>query len=162
MHASVVGSGYVGTTVAACLADLGHDVTAVDIDEETVARLDAGETHIYEPGLDPLVSAHAGDRLTATTDHTAAADTDLTFLAVETPAREDGSIDPSALLAAAEDVGEAVADKDGYHLVVVKSTVLPDIVEDELAPAIERRGPSVFSDGRYVDSRRKPHPSGRG
>ena len=138
MHASVVGSGYVGTTVAACLADLGHDVVAVDIDEETVARLDAGETHIHEPGLDPLVSAHAGDRLTATMDHTAVADTDVTFLAVETPAREDGSIDPSALLAAAEDVGEAVADKDGYHLVVVKSTVLPDIVEDELVPAVEQ------------------------
>ena len=67
MKASVVGSGYVGTTVAACLADLGHD-TAVDIDEETVARLDAGETHIHEPGLDPLMSAHAGDRFTATTD----------------------------------------------------------------------------------------------
>ena len=138
MHASVVGSGYVGTTVAACLADLGHDVVAIDIDEETVARLDAGETHIHEPKLDPLVSAHAGDRLTATTNHTAVADTDVTFLAAETPAREDGSIDPSALLAAAEDVGEAVADKDGYHLVVVKSTVLPDVIEDELVPAVEQ------------------------
>ena len=149
MKASVVGSGYVGTTVAACLADLGHDVTAVDIDEETVARLDAGETHIYEPGLDPLVSAHAGDRLTVTTDHAAVADTDVTFLAVETPAREDGSIDPAALLAAAEDVAEAVADKDGYHLVVVKSMVLPDFIENELVPAIERRGPNVSSDRRY-------------
>ena len=138
MKASVVGSGYVGTTVAACLADLGHDVVAVDIDEETVARLDAGETHIHEPGLDPLVSAHAGDRLTATTDHAAVADTDITFLAVETPAREDGSIDPAALLAAAEDVGEAVADKDGYHLVVVKSTVLPGVIENELVPAVEQ------------------------
>jgi UDPglucose 6-dehydrogenase len=138
MKVSVVGSGYVGTTIAACLADLGHEVTAVDIDEETVARLNAGETPLHEPGLDPLVSAHAGDRLAATTDHTAVTDTDLTFLAVETPAREDGSIDPSALLAAAEDVGEAVADKDGYHLVVVKSTVLPDVIEDELVPAVEQ------------------------
>ena len=138
MHASVVGSGYVGTTVAACLADLGHDVTAVDIDQDVVDSLNAGEIHIHEPGLDPLVAAHAGDRLTATTDHAAVADTDVTFLAVETPAREDGSIDPSALLAAAEDVGTAVADKDGYHLVVVKSTALPDVIEDELVPAVER------------------------
>ena len=68
MKASVVGSGYVGTTLAACLADLGHDVVAVDIDEETVARLDAGETPLHEPGLDPLVSAHAGDQFTTTTD----------------------------------------------------------------------------------------------
>jgi UDPglucose 6-dehydrogenase len=138
MNVSVVGSGYVGTTLAACLADLGHEVTAVDIDEETVERLNAGETPVHEPGLDTLVSAYAGGRLEATTDHAAVADTDLTFLAVETPAREDGSIDPAALLAAAEDVGEAVADKDGYHLVVVKSTVLPDVVEDELVPTIER------------------------
>ena len=56
------------------------------------------------------------------------ADADVTFLAVETPAREDGSIDPSALLAAAEDVGRAIADKPDYHLVVVKSTVLPDVI----------------------------------
>jgi UDPglucose 6-dehydrogenase len=146
MDASVVGSGYVGTTVAACLADLGHDVVAVDIDEETVARLNAGETPLHEPGLDPLVSAHAGDRLTATTDHAAVADTDVTFLAVETPAREDGSIDPAALLAAAEDVGEAVVDKDGYHLVVVKSTVLPDVVEEELVPAIERAAGTTDGD----------------
>ena len=149
MNVSVVGSGYVGTTLAACLADLGHEVTAVDIDEETVARLNEGETPLHEPGLDPLVSAYAGGRLEATTDHAAVADTDLTFLAVETPAREDGSIDPAALLAAAEDVGEAVADKDGYHLVVVKSTVLPDVIENELVPAIERRGPNVSSDRRY-------------
>ena len=138
MHASVVGSGYVGTTVAACLADLGHDVTAVDIDEEIVERLNAGEPPIHEPGLDPLVSAYGGSSLEATTDHGAVAETDLTFLAIETPANDDGSIDPAALLAAAEDVGEAVADKDDYHLVVVKSTVLPDVVEGELVPTIER------------------------
>ncbi|MEF8915794.1 UDP-glucose 6-dehydrogenase AglM [Natronomonas sp.] len=137
MNVSVVGSGYVGTTLAACLADLGHDVTAVDIDEETVERLNAGETTIHEPGLDPMVSAYAGSSLKATTDHAAVADTDLTFLAVGTPAREDGSIDPSGLLAAAEDVGEAVADKDGYHLVVVKSTVLPDVIDEEVIPTLE-------------------------
>ncbi|WP_418766755.1 nucleotide sugar dehydrogenase [Natronomonas amylolytica] len=137
MNVSVVGSGYVGTTLAACLADLGHDVTAVDIDEETVERLNAGETTIHEPGLDPMVSAYAGSSLEATTDHAAVTDTDLTFLAVGTPAREDGSIDPSGLLAAAEDVGEAIADKDGYHLVVVKSTVLPDVIDEEVIPTLE-------------------------
>jgi len=147
MNVSVVGSGYVGTTLSACLADLGHDVTAIDVDEETVERLNDGETTIHEPGLDPLVSAYTGSRLKATTDHAAAADTDITFLAVGTPAREDGSIDPSGLLAAAEDVGEAIADKDGYHLVVVKSTVLPDVIEDELVPAIERTSGKTDGEG---------------
>lgn len=137
MNVSVVGSGYVGTTLAACLADLGHEVTAIDIDPETVERINDGETTIHEPGLDPLVSAYAGSRLKATTDHAAAADTDLTFLAVGTPTREDGSIDPSMLLSAAEDVGEAIADKEGYHLIVVKSTVLPDVLKEELIPALE-------------------------
>jgi len=146
MNVSVVGSGYVGTTLAACLADLGHDVTAVDIDEATVDRLNAGESPIREPGLDPLVSAYAGGRLTATIDHATVADTDLTFLAVETPAREDGSINPAALLAAAEDVGEAVAEKDDYHLVVLKSTVLPDVVEEELVPTIERAASKTDGD----------------
>ncbi|WP_181693450.1 UDP-glucose 6-dehydrogenase AglM [Natronomonas sp. LN261] len=137
MNVSVVGSGYVGTTLSACLADLGHDVTAIDVDEETVDRLNAGETTIHEPGLDSLVSAYAGSRLRATTAHADAAETDLTFLAVGTPAKPDGSIDASVLLAAAEDVGEAIAEKEGYHLVVVKSTVLPDVLEDELVSAIE-------------------------
>ncbi len=137
MNVSVVGSGYVGTTLSACLADLGHDVTAVDIDEETVERLNDGETTIHETGLDPLVSAYAGGRLRATTDHAAAAETDVTFLAVGTPANPDGSIDASILLAAAEDIGEAIADKGGYHLVVVKSTVLPDVIDEELIPTIE-------------------------
>jgi UDPglucose 6-dehydrogenase len=148
MHASVVGSGYVGTTVAACLADLGHEVVAVDVDQAVVDRLNTGETHIHEPGLDTLVAAYAGGRLTATTDHAAVADTVVTFLAVETPAREDGSIDPSALLAAAEDVGEAIADKAGYHLVVVKSTVLPDVIEDELVTAVE--GAAGKTDGEAI------------
>ena len=147
MNVSVVGSGYVGTTLSACLADLGHDVTAIDVDEATVGRLEAGETTIHEPGLDPLVSAYAGGRLHATTDHAAATDTDLTFLAVGTPANPDGSIDASGLLAAAEDVGEAIADTDGYHLVVVKSTVLPDVLEDELVPAIEAASGKTDGEG---------------
>ncbi len=137
MNVSVVGTGYVGTTLSACLAELGHTVTAIDIDEETVERLNEGEISIHEPGLDGLVSAHAGDRLQATTEHAASAETDVTFLAVGTPAREDGSIDASILRSAAEDIGRAIADKDEYHLVVIKSTVLPDVIETEIIPAIE-------------------------
>ena len=137
MHVSVVGTGYVGTTLSACLADTGHEVTAIDIDTETVETLNEGKTTIHEPGIDGIVSTHAGSRLQATTDHAAAADTDLTFLAVGTPANADGSIDASILRSAAEDIGRAIADKDSYHLVVVKSTVLPDVVEDEIVPTIE-------------------------
>ena len=147
MHVSVVGTGYVGTTLSACLADLGHEVTAIDIDEETVGRLNDGEARIHEPGLDGLLSTHVGRRLSATTDHGAATETELTFLAVGTPATEDGSIDASALLAAAEDVGRAIAGKDSYHLVVVKSTVLPDVIETELVPALEAAAGKTEGEG---------------
>ncbi len=85
MNVSVVGSGYVGTTIAACFADLGHDVTAIDIDEEIVARLNDGHAPIHEPGLDDLLAEHAGERLRATTDYDAITDGDVTFLALPTP-----------------------------------------------------------------------------
>jgi len=136
MNVSVVGCGAVGTTVSACLADLGHEVTVIGTDAAIVDRLNAGETPLEEPGLDPLVSAYAGGRLRATTGYAAVADTDLTILAVETPPQSDGSIDSSELVAAARGVGEALAETDGYHLVAVKSTVLPGTLED-LIEALE-------------------------
>ena len=136
MNVSVVGSGYVGTTLAACLADLGHEVVAIDIDPDIVETVNAGETPIHEPGLDDLIEIHAGNRLRATTDHTPIRETDITVLALQTPAREDGSIDLSVLEAGMEDVGEALAAKEGYHLVVVKSTVIPGMVEERLEPLL--------------------------
>jgi len=145
MDVSIVGSGYVGTTVAACLADLGHDVTAIDVDEDVVDAIERGEAPIHEPGLDPLVSAWAGKRLHATTDYGAVRDTDLTMLALPTPSNDDGSIDLDAMNAGARSVGEALAAGDGgdtdgstddYHLVVVKSTVIPGTTEDVLEPIV--------------------------
>jgi len=136
MDVSIVGSGYVGTTVAACLADIGHDVVAIDVDEGTVDAINRGEAPIHEPGLDGLVSAWGGDRLTATTDYGALTDTDLTMLALPTPSQDDGSIDLGAMEAGARSVGEALAGGEGYHLVVVKSTVIPGTTEDVLEPIV--------------------------
>ncbi|WP_256393063.1 UDP-glucose 6-dehydrogenase AglM [Natronoarchaeum rubrum] len=135
MNINVVGSGYVGTTLAACLADLGHDVTAIDIDEDVVAELNAGRPPIHESGLDELVAEHAGENLRATTLYENVAEADATFLAIQTPSREDGSIDVTPLEAAAEMTGEALADA-GDHLVIVKSTITPpsiDAIRDAVA-----------------------------
>ncbi|MFC7026795.1 UDP-glucose 6-dehydrogenase AglM [Halomicroarcula sp. GCM10025324] len=142
MNVSIVGSGYVGTTVAACLADLGHQVTTVDIDEDIVAAVNAGESPIHEPGLDELVAEHGGDRLRATTDYGIVPETDLTMLALPTPSNEDGSIDLRFMEAGAEAVGEALAaaDRDGPHLVVTKSTVVPTTTEEVLAARIAAAG----------------------
>jgi UDPglucose 6-dehydrogenase len=150
MHVSIVGSGYVGTTVAACLADLGHDVTNVDVDEDVVAAINDGESPIHEPGLADLVAEHAGANLRATTDYDAVRDTDVTFLALPTPSEADGAIDLTYMEAGAASLGEALAEKDGDHLVVVKSTVVPGSTEEVVAPAIEAASGKAAGEGFYV------------
>ncbi|MXR53007.1 nucleotide sugar dehydrogenase [Halovenus sp. WSH3] len=137
MQVSIVGSGYVGTTVAACLADMGHDVYNIDIDETVVEQINDGDSPIHEPGLDALVSAYGGSTLQATTSYDAIRETDLTMLALPTPNEPDGSIDLSAMKAGMESIGEALREKDGYHLVVVKSTVVPGTTDTELRPILE-------------------------
>jgi len=137
MDVSIIGSGYVGTTVAACLADDGHGVVNVDIDEEIVAAINEGHPPIHEPGLDDLLAEHAGGRLRATTDYAAVRDTDVTFLAVGTPSRDDGSIDTSVVEAATRSLGEQLAAKEGDHLVVVKSTVVPGTTDELVIPTLE-------------------------
>ncbi|MDG5761540.1 UDP-glucose 6-dehydrogenase AglM [Natronococcus sp. A-GB1] len=138
MHISVIGSGYVGTTVAACFAELGHEVTAIDIDEDVVNTLNEGKAPIDEPGLEDLLEKRVGDRLEATTSYDAVPESDVTFLAIGTPSNEDGSIDLTALEAAAEATGEALAEKSERHLVVIKSTVTPMSIENVLEPAVKR------------------------
>mgnify|MGYP000642798865 CR=1 FL=1 len=127
MHVSVVGSGYIGTTIAAWFAELGHTVTNVDIDEDVVAAVNDGEAPIHEPGLDELMAAHGGDALVATTDYDEIADSDVTFLALPTPSKPDGSIDLSAMKAAARSLGEVLAEKDDDHLVVVNVQMTDDV-----------------------------------
>ena len=129
MRINVIGSGYVGTTLAACLADLGHDVLAIDIDEDVVAALEDGRAPIHEPGLDDLVAEHTGRNLNATTSYERVPEATATFLAIQTPSREDGSIDAAPLAAAAEMTGDALAGTDDDHLVVVKSTITPPALE---------------------------------
>ncbi|WP_372479557.1 UDP-glucose 6-dehydrogenase AglM [Halomicrobium sp. HM KBTZ05] len=139
MKVSIVGSGYVGTTLAACLADLGHDVVNVDIDESVVAAINDGDAPIHEPGLAERIERHAGDRLRATTDYAAVRETDATFLALPTPANDDGSNDLSIMEAGARSLGE-VLPAGGDHLVIVKSTVIPGSTEAVVTPAIEQAG----------------------
>ncbi|WP_459880235.1 UDP-glucose 6-dehydrogenase AglM [Halorubrum gandharaense] len=154
MSINVIGSGYVGTTLAASLADLGHTVRAIDIDEAVVESLNAGESPVHEPGLDELVAVHAGDRLTATTSYDDVADADVTFLAIQTPSREDGSIDVSPLAAAAEMTGDALAGTTDRHLVVIKSTVTPPhirtITERVHAGAGDTSGVSVGMNPEFL------------
>ncbi|MEZ3172383.1 UDP-glucose 6-dehydrogenase AglM [Halorubrum sp. RMP-47] len=141
MKLSVVGSGYVGTTVAGCFVDLGHDVVNVDIDEEIVAAINDSKAPIHEDGLPELLKKHTGpnstNRLRATTDYAEILETDVTFLCLPTPQNDDGSIDLSIMEAGAEQLGETLADKPDWHTVVVKSTVVPGSTEDVITPILE-------------------------
>jgi len=150
MDVSIVGSGYVGTTAAACFADAGHRVTAVDVDESVVAAINGGDAPLHEPGLDDLLAAHGGDRLRATTDYGAVRKTEVTLLALPTPAGPDGSIDTSVLEAAAASLGAALADKREPHVVGVKSTVIPGVTEERVAPTVADAAGATLGEGIHV------------
>ena len=122
MNVSVVGTGYVGLVVGACLAETGHDVVCADVDQEKIARLQRGEIPIFEPGLDPLVAHNLAEgRLRFTTDVAdAVRASGIVFIAVGTPPGEDGSADLQHVLAVARTIGQAM---DGERIVITKSTV---------------------------------------
>jgi UDPglucose 6-dehydrogenase len=125
MHIAVVGTGYVGLVVGACLAESGNDVVCCDIDAAKIARLNAGEIPIYEPGLEVLVERNlAEERLTFTTEvGDAVRDAEIIFIAVGTPPGEDGSADLKHVLAVAETIGRNMPAEGAEKIVITKSTV---------------------------------------
>ncbi|HET7062650.1 MAG TPA: UDP-glucose/GDP-mannose dehydrogenase family protein [Rudaea sp.] len=122
MHITIFGTGYVGLVTGACLAEVGNDVVCIDVDAAKIARLEAGEIPIFEPGLEEVVAENrATGRLRFTTDAVAAiAHAQMLFIAVGTPPDEDGSADLSHVLAVARTIGKNIRD---YSIVVNKSTV---------------------------------------
>jgi UDPglucose 6-dehydrogenase len=137
MKISVIGTGYVGLVSGACLADLGHEVVCVDLDPRKVDMITNKNPPIYEKGLQELLDKNVPVRLSATTDlRKAVLESDLSLIAVGTPF--DGSlIDLKYIRAAAADIGKALKDKPGYHMVVVKSTVVPGTTTDVVLPILE-------------------------
>jgi UDPglucose 6-dehydrogenase/GDP-mannose 6-dehydrogenase len=138
MRLSIVGTGYVGLVSGAGLAEVGHQVTCVDVDEAKVELIAKGVPPIFEAGLEDLLARTVGVRLTATTDLRAAVlGSDLTLIAVGTPF--DGEqIDLCFVREAARQIGEVLRDKDDYHVVVVKSTVVPGTTVEVVLPTLEQ------------------------
>ncbi len=148
MNIAMVGTGYVGLVSGACFAEMGVNVTCVDIDKEKIGRLIAGEIPIYEPGLDEIVLRnHRDGRLKFTTDLSACLDdVEIVFSAVGTPPDEDGSADLSYVLDVARTVGRNMK---GYVLLVTKSTVPVGTfrkVKAAVSEELERRGVSIDFD----------------
>lgn len=138
MNISIIGTGYVGLVTGICFAKLGNNIVCVDVDREKVEKINKGISPIYEADLDNFLSKYK-DKISATVDYkTALENTDVTFICVGTPSEKDGSIDLSFIKQAAMEIGRQLKTKDGWHLVVVKSTVLPGTTQDVVLPLLEK------------------------
>jgi GDP-mannose 6-dehydrogenase len=149
MNVSVFGLGYVGSVSAASFAADGHTVVGVDVNPDKVASLNEGRSPIVEKGLDELIRDNAANgRLRATTGTKEAVDaTELSLICVGTPSRRNGSLDLTYLERVCEQIGEALKDKAAYHVVVVRSTVLPGTTHGVVIPALERTSGKKYGAG---------------
>ncbi|KAB7627892.1 nucleotide sugar dehydrogenase [Alkalilimnicola sp. S0819] len=141
MNISVFGLGYVGAVSAACLARKGHRVIGVDAAPEKIALINEGMAPIIEPGLTEIISdAVSSGHLCATEDAEAAFfDTELSLVCVGTPSQANGSLDMSAVRRVCEQLGDLLAVKNGFHIIVMRSTMLPGSMRDVVIPLLRER-----------------------
>ena len=138
MKIVIIGSGYVGLVSGVCLAEIGHNVVCIDVDANKVNAINSGISPIYEDGLDQLIRKNIDlKRLSATTNlEEAIIDADVSIIAVGTPF--DGKkIDLSYVRQAAIDIGNSIRDFNNYHVICVKSTVVPGTTQDVVGPLLE-------------------------
>jgi GDP-mannose 6-dehydrogenase len=149
MRVSVFGLGYVGSVSAASFAADGHEVVGVDVNADKVAAINEGRSPIVEPGLDDLLKdSVAQKRLRATTStEEAVKSTDLSLICVGTPSRKNGSLDLSYLVRVCEQIGDVLETKNDYHVVVVRSTVLPGTTHGKVIPALEAHSGKKYGEG---------------
>jgi GDP-mannose 6-dehydrogenase len=140
MRISIFGLGYVGSVSAACLARNGHDVIGVDPNLQKVDLINQGASPIIEPGLRELLSEFSKNgRIRATTDPMfAVQNSDVSFICVGTPSRENGSLNLDYVRLTCEQIGRTLADKIGFHVVVARSTMLPGTVRSLVIPSLEQ------------------------
>ena len=161
---SIIGAGYVGLVTGVCLAEKGHDVLCVEMDPSKLETIRSGRTPFHEAGLPELLQRHSGGRFTATASVDEAVHaSDMTMIAVGTPF--DGSaIDLSFVLRACDEVGSAIKGAGRYHVVVVKSTVVPGTTVGPVRERLEAASglhagkdfglganPEFLTEGRAVD-----------
>lgn len=139
MEVCVIGSGHVGLTVSVGLASKGNSVNSVDVDEERVEKINSGNTPFFEESFDEMLENVTGEGLLhASTDlKNAIGNSSVIFVTVATPSKEDGAIDLSSVKTSAEEIGQALREKDDYSVVAIKSTVVPGSTEETLIPILE-------------------------
>jgi len=138
MNISIIGTGYVGLVTGACFAKIGNNVICVDIDENKIDLINKGISPIYEEGLDKILSNNK-NKIKATSDYKFAIEnSNITFICVGTPSKSDLSLDLSYIKKSAEKIGKHIKNKNSWHLVVVKSTVLPGTTKNIVLPILEK------------------------
>ena len=141
MRVSVFGLGYVGCVSVACLSKERHQVIGVDVIDSKVNAIANGLPTVVEPEVSELIAeGHAAGRISATSDvQQAVLDTDVSIICVGTPTGRDGSLDMTAIRAIANSMGDALNQKQGDHLVIVRSTVPPGTVQGIVRQSIMNR-----------------------
>src|SRR5512143_1839239 len=138
---SVFGLGYVGVVLAACLADNGHQVQGLDVNPLKVGIINEGRSPILEDGISELVGkvVRQGSLKAGSDVRQAIRSSDLSFICVGTPSNPNGSIDLTYIKRVCEEIGAALAEKTTYHVLVVRSTLLPGSTENVVIPILEEK-----------------------
>ncbi len=171
MKISVFGLGYVGAVSAACLAELGHEVTGVDISRQIIDNYNSGAMRFAEAGLAELTAKHMqSGRLKVTSDdRMAVLGSAASMICVGTPSRDGGDTDYSSLEKVCESVGKTLSGKKGFYAVIVRSTVFPGTLRNLVIPLLERisgkkagkdfgvcHNPEFLREGSAIDDFRHP------
>ncbi len=139
MRISIFGMGYVGAVCAGCLAKRGNHIIGVDVVNEKVEMINQGTAPVVEPGLDTLLSegVNTGHIIATNSASEAVAQSEISFVAVPTPSQPNGNLNLDYIRTVCQEIGEAIKTKDQYHIVVIRSTVLPGSVMDVVKPVLE-------------------------
>jgi GDP-mannose 6-dehydrogenase len=139
MKISIFGLGYVGAVAAGCLAQDGHTVIGVDPNEQKVKLINGGGTPVIEKDIGEIIAAMVkAGRLRATTDaREAVRESDISMICVGTPSQLNGSLDLKYVRAVCEEIGAAIKEKDAFHVVVARSTMLPGSMSNVVIPSLE-------------------------
>lgn len=139
MNISIIGTGYIGSVTGACFAEMGHHVIFVGRDRKKLDLIQSGKSPIFEPGLDRLLIKNQNNIETTTDIPDAVRRSDLIFICVGTPPKEDGSSDLSQVQEVTTTIGRSLNQRDaGRHTIVTKSTVLPGTIEEMIVPILEQ------------------------
>jgi GDP-mannose 6-dehydrogenase len=136
---SVFGLGYVGSVSAGCLASLGHEVIGIDVSPVKVNMINSGQSPVIEAELDDMIAdATRSGRLRAVGQVAEAIlASDISLVCVGTPSEDNGNLNLTYVERVCQEIGQALAEKDDYHVVVLRSTILPGSTEERLIPILE-------------------------